>query len=230
MDDRPDGSRPLAVVLVSGGLDSCVTAAWAAREHRLALLHASYGQRTARRERQAFEDLAAHFAVPSGLCRVLDLGFLGSLGGSALTDPALPVPEGDPRPGTPVTYVPFRNAHLLAAAVSWAEVLPAFSVWIGAVEEDSSGYPDCREEFLEAFQRTARLGTARGSGLAVRAPLLHLDRGQIVIKARELGAPLHLTWSCYQNEDLACGRCESCRLRLKGFRKAGLDDPLRYAR
>lgn len=219
----------LAVVLMSGGMDSCVSAALAARDHDLALLHATYGQRTAVRERRAFEDLAHFFQVPPARRRILDLGFLGTLGGSALTDPHLPIPETEPQAGVPVTYVPFRNAHLLAAAVSWAEILGAGSIWIGAVEEDSSGYPDCREEFLQAFQKAARLGTARGKHLLLHAPLLHLTKGQIVRCGLELKAPFQLTWSCYQNEDRACGRCESCRLRLKGFRDAGVPDPVAYA-
>ncbi|MDQ7007757.1 MAG: 7-cyano-7-deazaguanine synthase QueC [Acidobacteriota bacterium] len=218
----------LAVVLVSGGLDSCVTAAVAAREHRLALLHATYGQKTATRERRAFEALADHFGVSADRRRVLDLGFLGALGGSALTDEAMAVPRGAPGEGIPVTYVPFRNAHLLAAAVSWAEVLGAGSVWIGAVEEDSSGYPDTRRAFLDAFEKAVQLGTACGQGLVIRSPLVELSKAQIVRRGLELGAPLELTWSCYVSEDLACGECESCWLRLKGFAEAGVSDPLAY--
>ncbi len=220
--------RGLAVVLLSGGLDSCVTAAIAAREHHLALLHATYGQKTAGRERRAFEALADHFGVNAELRRVLDLGFLGALGGSALTDGSLAIPRGAPGEGIPVTYVPFRNAHLLAAAVSWAEILGAGSVWIGAVEEDSSGYPDTRRTFLDAFERAVQLGTARGEGLVIRSPLVEMSKAQIVLRGLELGAPLELTWSCYGSEDLACGECESCWLRLRGFAEAGVPDPLAY--
>jgi 7-cyano-7-deazaguanine synthase len=219
--------RAIAVVLCSGGLDSCVTAALAARDHRLALLHATYGQRTAARERRAFEGIATHYGVPAERTRVLDLGFLGALGGCALTDSSIAVPETEPGAGIPVTYVPFRNAHLLASAVAWAEILGARSVWIGAVEEDSSGYPDCREDFLQAFERAAQLGTALGE-MRVVAPLVHKTKGEIVAEGRALGAPLELTWSCYQSEELACGRCESCRLRLAGFRAAGAIDPIAY--
>jgi 7-cyano-7-deazaguanine synthase len=222
--------RGIAVVLCSGGLDSCVTAALAAREHELALLHATYGQRTAARERRAFEAIADHFGVPASRRRLLELSFLAGLGGSALTETAIAVPEGEPgaTPGIPATYVPFRNAHLLAAGVSWAELLGARSVWIGAVEEDSSGYPDCRATFLDAFAAAVHAGTARGSSLAIRAPLVHLDKADIVRTGTAAGAPLELTWSCYQREDLACGRCESCRLRLRGFAAAGLTDPIAY--
>lgn len=223
-----DRRHQLAVVLVSGGLDSCVTAALAAEGAELALLHATYGQRTARRELEAFGHIADHYRVPESRRRVLDLSFLGRLGGSALTDSTRPIPVGAPGPGVPPTYVPYRNAHLLAAAVSWAEILGAGSIWIGAVEEDSSGYPDCRREFLDAFERAAELGTARPEPLRIVSPLIHLSKAEIVKEGTRLGAPLELTWSCYQSEDLACGRCESCWLRLRGFREAGLEDPIPY--
>lgn len=221
-------NNSLAVVLTSGGLDSCVTAAVAAQDHQLALMHATYGQRTASRERQAFEQIADHFQVPPERRLVLDIGFLAAIGGSALTDRRIEVPEGTPGTGIPVTYVPFRNAHLLASGVSWAEVLGAREVYIGAVEEDSSGYPDCRDIFIKAFERAIQLGTAAGTGLVLRTPLIHSNKGQIVARGVALNAPLHLTWSCYQRETLACGRCESCYLRLKGFREAGVVDPIPY--
>lgn len=220
--------KPLAVVLTSGGLDSCVTAAVAALDHTLALMHATYGQRTAARERQAFEQIADHFQVPPKHRLVLDIGFLAAIGGSALTDVQIDIPEGAPGAGIPVTYVPFRNAHLLASGVSWAEVLHARAIYIGAVEEDSSGYPDCREVFIKAFERVVQLGTAAGTQLTVHTPLIHSSKAQIVARGVALNAPLHLTWSCYQREQRACGRCESCYLRLKGFREAGLVDPIPY--
>ncbi|MEN6527904.1 MAG: 7-cyano-7-deazaguanine synthase QueC [Candidatus Polarisedimenticolia bacterium] len=223
-------AAPGAVVLVSGGMDSAVTAAIARLGHEIALLHATYGQRTAARERRAFEALADAFGVPPARRRTLDLAFLAAIGGSALTDSTIAVPETEPGSGgVPITYVPFRNAQLLAAAVAWAEVLDARAVFIGAVEEDSSGYPDCRQSFLEAFERAARLGTRDGS-IRVVAPLLHLTKGEIVRRGLELGVPFELTWSCYQGTEEACGRCESCRLRLKGFAEAGARDPIPYAR
>lgn len=228
--DRPAGTggRPLAVVLVSGGLDSCVCAAEAAREHELALLHVTYGQRTAARERRAFDAIADHFRAARRLATTLPA--LRDIGGSSLTDAARPVEEGLPAGGAvPSTYVPFRNAHLLAAGVSWGEVLGARALYIGAVEEDGSGYPDCRQEFYERFQAAVDAGTRPGTGLAIRTPLLHLDKAGIVRRGLELGAPLHLTWSCYVAEDRACGRCESCRLRLRGFARAGVPDPIPYA-
>lgn len=225
--------RPRVVVLVSGGLDSCVTAALAAEVGELALLHATYGQRTADRERQAFEAIADHYHVPPEARRVIDLRFLGALGGSALTDSSIAVPVGSvdvEGPGVPITYVPFRNALLLSSAVSWAELRGAEAIYIGAVEEDSSGYPDCRQEFLSAFERAVQLGTATPRPIEIRAPLLHWNKAAIVKRGVALGAPLGSTWSCYQAEHSACGRCASCRLRLRGFAIAGVPDPIPYER
>ena len=221
----------LAVVSLSGGLDSCVAAAIARAEGReLALLHADYGQLTEARERRAFEAIADHYGVPGERRLVISFENLRRIGGSALTDPSIPLPEGAlHRSGVPVSYVPFRNAHLLATAVSWAEVLKARHIYVGFVEEDSSGYPDCREAFLQSFERTANLGTRPDTQLALHAPLIHLTKAQIVAKGLELGAPLHLSWSCYQGEVEACGRCDSCLLRLRGFRDAGHPDPIPYA-
>jgi 7-cyano-7-deazaguanine synthase len=218
------------VVLASGGLDSCVTVALAAREGQVALLHASYGQRTAARERAAFRAVADHFRVPAPLRLEVELPQLAAVGGSSLTVAGRSVVEPTPADGIPGTYVPFRNAHLLAAGVSWAEVLGAGAVHLGAVEEDSSGYPDCREPFFRAFERAVAEGTRPGTRIALVTPLLHLSKGEIVRRGLELGAPLELTWSCYQGESLACGRCESCLLRLAGFRAAGSVDPLPYER
>lgn len=220
--------RRLAVVLVSGGMDSAVTAALAAQRFDLALLHATYGQRTAQRERQAFEALADYFGVQAAHRRILDLSFLAVLGGSALTDSSLVIPEGEPGGGIPVTYVPFRNALLISGAVAWAEVLGAETVFIGAVEEDSSGYPDCRESFLRAMEQAVRLGTRTGGAFRIEAPLLHRTKAEIVQEGLKLKVPFERTWSCYQGSNAACGRCESCRLRLKGFRGAGAVDPLPY--
>ena len=222
-------ARPLAVVLASGGMDSTVAAWLAAREHELALLHASYGQRTAARERRSFDEIAGYFEVPEGRRLVVDLSHLGRIGGSALTDPAIPVPAARFEAGqVPVTYVPFRNAHLLSSAVSWAEVIGAAEVWIGAVEDDSSGYPDCRAVFYEAFNRAIDLGTKPGTSIRIVTPLIRMKKAEIVRRGFVLRAPLSMTWSCYSDEDRACGACESCVLRLRGFAAAGERDPIAY--
>jgi 7-cyano-7-deazaguanine synthase len=224
-------NKPIAVVSLSGGLDSCVAAAVARADgFELALLHADYGQLTEARERQAFAAIADFYQVAPARRLVIPFANLKLIGGSALTDPSIPLPEGDlERQGVPVSYVPFRNAHLLATAVSWAEVLGAAAIYVGFVEEDSSGYPDCREVFLEAFELAANLGTRPGTRLSLKAPLVHLKKAEIVRRGLALGAPLGLTWSCYQGALEACGRCDSCLLRLRGFQQAGVPDPIPYA-
>ncbi len=223
-DDRPE----LAICLVSGGMDSCVTAAIAREENdELAFLHVSYGQRTEQREREAFEALADHYNVKSRL--VISLEHLAQIGGSSLTDPSLPVAAADlSAQGIPSSYVPFRNAHLLAAAVSWGEVLNATAIYIGAVAEDSSGYPDCRPEFYDAFQSVIDTGTRPETRITIRTPVIAMRKSEIVQRGIELGAPLQLTWSCYQESALACGNCDSCALRLRAFREAGAMDPIPY--
>ena len=219
--------KSLAVVCVSGGMDSALTAALAAAEHRVAFLHGNYGQRTESKELACFHALADHYSAESRL--VVDFSGLRQIGGSSLTDAAVPVREGEPVEGVvPTSYVPFRNAHILAAAVSWAEVLGAEAVYVGAVWEDSSGYPDCRPEFYRAFEEAARLGTRPETSLRVVTPLIDLSKAEIVRRGLRLGVPLEKTWSCYQAEDRACGACESCRLRLRGFRETGATDPLPY--
>ncbi|OAQ20749.1 7-cyano-7-deazaguanine synthase QueC [Thermosulfurimonas dismutans] len=219
--------RPLAVVLVSGGLDSCVTAAVAAQEHDVAFLHVKYGQRTESREEKAFFDLCEHFRPKFRL--VTEVPALKAIGGSALTDTKLSVPEEEPDPERiPITYVPFRNAHFLCVAVSWAEVIGAEKIFIGANQVDFSGYPDCRRSFFDAFERTIEEGTRPETHIRIETPLINLTKPEIVRLGVQLGAPFHLTWSCYQNEKVACGRCESCRLRLKAFSEAGLEDPIPY--
>jgi 7-cyano-7-deazaguanine synthase len=221
----------LAVVSLSGGLDSCVAAAVArAAGFELALLHADYGQRTEARERRAFHAIGDFNGVPASRRLVISFENLRRIGGSALTDATIPLPEGDlDRAGVPASYVPFRNAHLLSTAVSWAEVLGAAHIFVGFVEEDSSGYPDCRESFLKAFEAAANLGTKPETRLALHAPLIHLRKSAIVRRGLELAAPLHLTWSCYAAEERACGACDSCLLRLRGFAEAGETDPIPYA-
>jgi 7-cyano-7-deazaguanine synthase len=224
------GARPLAIVLVSGGMDSCVCLAEAARDHDVAALHINYGQRTEARELRAFNELCDHYGVERRL--VADISYLKVIGGSSLVDDTQPVETGLPEAGqgVPSTYVPFRNAHILSVGVSWAEVIGATSLYIGAVEEDGSGYPDCRREFYDRFEAAANAGTKPDTDLRIVTPLIRLDKGAIVRRGVELGAPLHLTWSCYTGEDAACGECESCRLRLRGFERAGLVDPIRYHR
>jgi 7-cyano-7-deazaguanine synthase len=227
---RSDRSK--AVVLLSGGMDSCVTVAMAAESHQLALLHASYGQRTERRERRAFDAIADHYGVGDRLTVRLD--HFSQIGGSALTDSHIAVPERESAAesrdarGIPVTYVPFRNAHFLSVAVSWAEVLGAGSIYIGAVAEDSSGYPDCRPEYYRVFQELTRAGTRPETQIEIVTPVIGLRKSEIIRRGIELGAPLQLTWSCYQSEDAACGVCDSCLLRLRAFAEAGSGDPIPY--
>ena len=221
-----------AIVSLSGGMDSCVTVAEAlAAGFEVSLLHADYGQRTEEREHRAFEAIADHYGVPARRRLRISFDNLRAIGGSALTDPTLALPlDQDPhREGVPISYVPFRNAHLLATATSWAEVIGATAIYVGFVEEDGSGYPDCTEAFLRSFEATANLGTKPETKLEFRAPLIHLRKGQIVRRGLELGAPLHLSWSCYQSEAQACGRCDSCTLRLQGYQEAGVADPIPYA-
>ncbi len=222
-----DKSR-LAVCLVSGGMDSCVTAAIAHEENdALAFLHVSYGQRTERREREAFETIADRYSV--GLRLVISFDHLARIGGSSLTDTQIAVTTPDlTTRAIPSSYVPFRNAHLLSTAVSWGEVINAGAIYIGAVAEDSSGYPDCRPEFYEAFQEAVDAGTKPETRIVIKTPVIGMRKSEIVRKGLDLGAPLQLTWSCYQESDRACGNCDSCALRLRAFREAGIADPIPY--
>jgi 7-cyano-7-deazaguanine synthase len=227
-DAQTSGERPLAVVLASGGMDSCVTAAIANVDWRLALLHVAYGQRTEARELQAFNALADFYHAERRLvCR---LDHLRQIGGSSLTDPGIPVEAANlERKDIPSSYVPFRNAHFLSVAVSWGEVIGACRIFIGAVAEDSSGYPDCRPEYYEAFNRVIEVGTRPETRIEIVTPVIHMRKSEILRKGVELAAPLQLTWSCYQREDVACGVCDSCALRLRAFQEAGLEDPIAYA-
>jgi len=220
-------NKDLAVVAVSGGMDSCVTAAIADENHRLAFVHINYGQRTEKRELKAYNDIAEFYGVKERL--VIDYTHLSKIGGSSLTDKNIEVSNADlDNREIPTSYVPFRNANILSACVSWAEVLNAKSIFIGAVYEDSSGYPDCRPDFFSAFEKMIDLGTKPETKIKIETPIIHLSKSEIVKKGIELGAPLHLTWSCYQNEDEACGVCDSCALRLRGFQQAGVEDPIQY--
>jgi 7-cyano-7-deazaguanine synthase len=209
-------------------MDSAVTAAIAAQQGRVAFLHANYGQRTERKELDCFERLADHYRAQPRL--VVEFPALRAIGGSSLTDPSIAVREADPEPGViPTSYVPFRNAHLLSAATSWAERIGAASIFVGAVAEDSSGYPDCRPEFYRAFEQAIRLGTRPETTITIAHPVIAMTKAEIVRRGKALGVPFELTWSCYQAEDRACGVCESCRLRIKGFREAGVADPIPYS-
>jgi len=218
-----------AVVLLSGGMDSCVCAALAVRDfgsQAVAALHISYGQRTEQREQQSFLGVCERLHITRRM--MLRNDALPAIGGSALTDASIAVPEsGEIGPGIPITYVPFRNAHFLAAAVSWAEVLGARSIYIGAVEQDSSGYPDCRPAYYRAYNEVIRTGTREGA-IQVVTPLIGLRKSEIVRLGLELSAPFELTWSCYSRHDRACGVCDSCVLRLRAFEQAGAGDPIAY--
>jgi 7-cyano-7-deazaguanine synthase len=220
----------LAICLVSGGMDSCVTSAIAKAENdEIAFLHISYGQRTERRERQAFNEIADFYNVEKRLN--VSIEYLAKIGGSSLTDRSIEVTEADlESKEIPTSYVPFRNANMLAIATSWAEVLQANAIYVGAVAEDSSGYPDCRPEFFESFERTIDAGTKPETRIKIVTPIIDLSKAEIVRKGLELNAPLELSWSCYRSEDLACGTCDSCALRLRGFARAGVADPIEYAR
>src|SRR5262245_51338115 len=231
MSVNPQSRSPnpqLAVVLASGGMDSCVTTAVAARERELAMLHVSYGQRTEKRELKAFNDIADFYQSRRRL--TTSIAHLAQIGGSSLTDRRIDVSQADlESKEIPTSYVPFRNAHLLSIATSWAEVIGANRIYIGAVAEDSSGYPDCRPEYYEAFQRAIDIGTKPETKIEIVTPVIRLRKSEIIKLGAELGAPLELSWSCYKREDLACGECDSCALRLRGFREAGMRDPIPYA-
>ena len=217
----------LAVVLASGGMDSCVTTALAARECELAMLHVSYGQRTEKRELKAFNDIADFYKAKYRM--TTSIAHLAQIGGSSLTDRKIEVrPAALESKEIPTSYVPFRNAHLLSIATSWAEVIGAGRIYIGAVAEDSSGYPDCRPEYYEAFNRVIEIGTKPSTSIEIHTPVIHLRKSEIVKVGIEFGAPLSLSWSCYKREDLACGECDSCALRLRGFREAGERDQIPY--
>jgi 7-cyano-7-deazaguanine synthase len=229
MDPSKTGAvKPLGVVLVSGGLDSAVCLGEAVRDFEVALLHINYGQRTEARELEAFNHLGDHYGITRRM--VADISYLKEIGGSSLVDEKMAVETGlpDEEGGVPSTYVPFRNAHIMCVGVSWAEVNGAEAMFIGAVEEDSSGYPDCREEFYRLFAAAVHSGTKPETNIDIRTPLIAMNKAAIVRRGIELDVPLHLTWSCYTESGEACGVCESCRLRLRGFAAAGVEDPIPY--
>jgi len=219
--------KKLAVIALSGGMDSCVSAAIAIEQYELAVIHFNYGQRTEQRELQAFNEISDFYKLNKRL--VVDFSHLSNIGGSSLTDKNIEVSKANlSNEEIPSSYVPFRNANILSACTSWAEVLNASALFIGAVYEDSSGYPDCRPEFFRAFEKIIETGTKPLTKIKIKTPVIHFSKAEIVKIGIELKAPLELTWSCYQNEDEACGICDSCALRLKGFQAAGLEDPIAY--
>ena len=215
-----------AVILVSGGMDSCVTVAIASKENdALAFLHVNYGQRTENRELKAFNDIKEFYHANEDL--IVNMKHLNKIGGSSLTDISIPVSNADlNNKDIPSSYVPFRNANILSAAVSWAEVIHADSIYIGAVEEDSSGYPDCRRSFYDAFEKTIQEGTKPDTKIKIITPLINLSKKEIILEGLNLNAPLNLSWSCYKNEGVPCGECDSCALRARGFKNAGISDPI----
>jgi 7-cyano-7-deazaguanine synthase len=220
-------SKNLAIVLVSGGMDSALTAAIAAKKYELAFLHINYGQKTEKRELKAFNDIANYYKVRKKL--VVNIEYLKKIGGSSLTDNKIKISKANLHSKKiPSSYVPFRNANILSIAVSWAEVIKAQKIFIGAVEEDSSGYPDCRKVFFDAYNKMIKYGTKNDFDIKIEAPIIHLSKKDIVLKSISMKSPLHLTWSCYKNNDVACGECDSCVLRLRGFRRAGKIDPIKY--
>jgi len=231
MGNEGEGKMKRAVCLVSGGMDSCVAAAIASQNYpELFFLHLNYKQRTEKRERKAFRDIAKYYKAKT---LEVEVSYFKQIGGSALTDERIPVPkeveENEEVSQIPITYVPFRNAHILSMGVSWAEVVGAEALYIGVVEEDASGYPDCRESFIKAFQKAVNEGTKPETKIKIFTPLIHLSKAEIVTLGVKLHAPLHLTWSCYvSNGPKACGKCKSCKLRLKGFREAGIKDMIEY--
>jgi 7-cyano-7-deazaguanine synthase len=219
--------KEIAIVAVSGGMDSCVTAAIANEEFELAFAHINYGQRTENRELKSFHNIADYYNVNKRL--IINFTHLSTIGGSSLTDKNIEVTKADlTNKEIPSSYVPFRNANILSACTSWAEVLNASRIFIGAVYEDSSGYPDCRPTFFSAFEKMVQEGTRPGTKIKIETPIINLSKAEIVKKGIGLNAPLELTWSCYQNEDEACGECDSCALRLRGFQEAGIEDPIPY--
>lgn len=227
-ESNSSDNKGLAIVLLSGGLDSCVTTAIANETHTIALLHVGYSQRTQLQEYKSFRAIANYYNVPETRILTTKLDYLRKIGGSSLTDPDIPVDKGNTNKQIPMSYVPFRNTHLLSIAVSWAEVISAEKVYIGAVQQDSPDYPDCREEYYDAFNRLVEVGTKPTTNIKVITPLLNMNKSEIVKKGIKLAAPLHLTWSCYERNDKACGHCQSCILRLKAFDDAGVEDKIPY--
>jgi 7-cyano-7-deazaguanine synthase len=219
--------KELAIVLVSGGMDSALTAAYAAKKYDLAFLHINYGQKTEKRELKAFNNIARYYKVKNRL--IVDIRYLRDIGGSSLTDNHIKIEKADLKnKNVPNSYVPFRNANILAIATSWAEVIGAKHIYIGAVEEDSSGYPDCRKDFFDAYNKMIAKGTKPSTKIKIETPIINLSKKDIVLKSVQMKSPINLTWSCYKSNTAACGECDSCALRLRGFQLAKTDDPITY--
>ena len=215
-----------AVVLLSGGMDSAVCAAIAKKDgHNIYVLHVDYGQRTNKKEFNCAKDISLFYNALD--FKIINLDFLKEIGGSGLVDNSIELPKGDTI-GIPPSYVPFRNSILLSLATAWAEVLGAKAIYYGANSIDFSGYPDCRPLFFEAFQELIDAGTKDETNIKLKTPLAYMSKGEIVKKGIELEVPFEKTWSCYTENDKACGVCDSCRLRLKGFNDAGEKDPIKY--
>jgi len=218
-----------AVCIISGGMDSALSAKIAQEEgYEIIALHFNYGQRTETKELACFRKITDAMNISDSY--EIDLPFFEQIGASALTDKSIEVPTGGLEEGIPVTYVPFRNGIFLSIAASVAEKHGAEALFIGVVEEDSSGYPDCRESYIMQMEKAINLGTKDETHIEIKMPLVHMKKSEIVAKSLELGVPLEYTWSCYQSEDEACGVCDSCRLRLKGFEEAGVKDPISYVK
>jgi 7-cyano-7-deazaguanine synthase len=228
MTENNNSDNDLAVVLLSGGLDSCVTMAMAMQTHKIALLHVGYSQRTQTREYNSFRAISRYYKIPESKTLAIELDYLRKIGGSSLTDHSLPINKGEKNIDIPNTYVPFRNTHLLTIAVSWAEVINAGQIYIGAIQQDNPDYPDCRAEYYDAFNKLVEVGTKPTTNIKVVTPLLNMSKAEIVKKGIELTAPLQLTWSCYERNDKACGHCQSCLIRLKAFEVAGFKDKIQY--
>jgi len=220
--------KNISIVLLSGGMDSTVCTAMAySQSEEIAALHVNYGQRTQARELKAFHDVCDYYSITKRL--IVDISHLAAIGGSSLTDETIVIEQANlERTDIPTSYVPFRNANILAIATSWAEVIQASKIYIGAVQDDSSGYPDCRVEFFESFQKVINTGTKPNSHISILTPIITYNKSKIVQQGKVLNTPFHLTWSCYKNEDIACGNCDSCALRLRGFSQAGFSDDIPY--
>lgn len=220
--------KDLAIVLVSGGMDSLATLNIAQRDYEVALLHLNYGQKTQSKEMECFEKIADHYSIPNNRRKVIDMTFLSQIGGSSLTDDRMKPTEFDPDfEGVPTSYVPFRNTHIIAMAVSWAEIIGAKKIFIGAVEEDHMGYPDCRPSYYAAYNELIKQGTKEGD-ISIETPIIHMTKDKILTTINEAKGPIELTWSCYESGSKACGKCDSCGLRLQAFEKLGVKDPIEY--